>query len=86
MNAINRADKILATHNVQESVCNDGKSFFPRNSFILFLEQQQRFPNNEQLQRPRRYNLEEGNGLKHLLLDKYFIYKCKLSKVIPYRF
>ena len=64
-NAVDRADQILAMHNVQRKCLQWWKAIFSHlidlavvNSFILFKEQQQRFPDNEELQYPRRYNLE----------------------------
>ena len=46
--------------------CNGGKRFFfdaidtaVVNSFILFTEHRRKFPDNEQLQRPAKYNLRE---------------------------
>lgn len=65
MNAVDRSDQILATHNVQRKCLKWWKAIFFHlidlavvNSFILFLEQQRRFPDYEQLQRPPKYNLQ----------------------------
>ena len=55
------------------------------NSFSLFLEQQQRFPDNEQLQRPHNLEKFREEPVENIscLLAEHFTYKCKLSKVIP---
>lgn len=65
MNAVDRSDQILATHNVQRKCLRWWKAIFFHlidlavvNSFILFSEQQLMFPDCEQLHRPGRYNLE----------------------------
>ena len=65
MNAVDRSDQILATHNIQRKCLRWWKAIFFHlidlavvNSFILFKEQQSRFPNIEKLKRPRTYNLE----------------------------
>ena len=65
MNAVDRSDQILATHNVQRKCLRWWKAIFFHfidlavvNSYILFSEQQQAHPDFEQLQCPQRYNLE----------------------------
>ena len=65
MNAVDRSDQILATHNVQRKCLRWWKAIFFHlidlavvNSFILFKEQQMRCPDIEQLKRPPRYDLQ----------------------------
>ena len=64
MNAVDRSDQILATHNVQRKCMRWWKTLFFHlidiavvNSFILFKEQQRKFPDNEALRRPGNYSL-----------------------------
>ena len=64
MNAVDRSDQILATHNVQRKCMTWWKTLFFHlidmavvNSFILFKEQQRKFPDNEALRRPAKYSL-----------------------------
>ena len=64
MNAVDRSDQILATHNVQRKCMRWWKTLFFHlvdmavvNSFILFKEQQSKFPDNEALRRPAKYSL-----------------------------
>ena len=64
MNAVDRSDQILATHNVQWKCIRWWKTLFFHlgdiavvNSFILFMEQQRKFPDNEALRRPAKYSL-----------------------------
>jgi len=65
MNAIDRSDQILATHNVQRKCLRWWKAIFFHlidlavvNSYILFSEQREANSDFEQLQCPDRYNLE----------------------------
>ena len=64
MNAVDRSDQILATHNVQRKCMRWWKTLFFHlidmavvNSFILFKEQQRKFPDNQALRRPASYSL-----------------------------
>ena len=64
MNAVDRSYQILATHNVQRKCMRWCKTLFFHlidmavvNSFILFREQQRKFPDNEALRRPANYSL-----------------------------
>ena len=64
MNAVDRSDQILATHNVQRKCMRWWKTLFFHlidlavvNSFILFKEQQRKFPDNAALRRPAKYSL-----------------------------
>ena len=64
MNAVDRSDQILATHNVQRKCMRWWKTLFFHlidlavvNSFILFKEQQRKFPDNEALRQPAKYSL-----------------------------
>ena len=64
MNAVDRSDQILGTHNVQRKCMRWWKTLFFHlidmavvNSFILFMEQQRKFPDNEALRRPVKYSL-----------------------------
>ena len=64
MNAVDRSDQILATHNVQQKCMRWWKTLFFHlidmavvNSFILFKEQRCNFSDNEALRRPASYSL-----------------------------
>ena len=64
MNAVDRSDQILVTHNVQRKCMRWWKTLFFHlidmavvNSFILFKEQQCKFPDNEALRQPASYTL-----------------------------
>ena len=64
MNAVDRSDQILATHNVLRKCMRWWKTLFFHlidiavvNSFILFKEHQAKFPDNEDLQRVSDYSL-----------------------------
>ena len=64
MNAVDRSDQILATHNVQRKCMRWWKTLFFHlidlavvNSFILFKEQQRKFPENQALRRSPGYSL-----------------------------
>lgn len=64
MNAVDRSDQILATHNVQRKCMRWWKTLFFHlidiavvNSYILFREQQNKFPDNEALRQPASYSL-----------------------------
>ena len=66
MNAVDRSDRILATHSVHrksmrwwKEVFCDGIDTAVVNSFIIFKEYQARFPGDERLQRPPSYNLRD---------------------------
>ena len=64
MNAVDRSDQILATHNVQRKCMRWWKTLFFHlidmavvNSFILLKEQQRKFPENQALRRSPGYSL-----------------------------
>ena len=66
MNAVDLSNQILATHSVHrksmrwwKAVFFDGIDTAVVNSFIIFKEYQRRFPGNERLQCPARYDLRD---------------------------
>ena len=65
MNAVDRSDQILATHDIQRKCLRWWKEIFFHlidlavvNFYILFCEQREANPDFEELQRPDRHNLE----------------------------
>ena len=72
MNAVDRADQVLATNNVQRKCMRWWKALFfhlidiaVANSYILFKEHQTKFPENEALRRSSSYSL--GNFREELV-------------------
>ena len=66
MNAVDRSDQILATFNIQRKCLKWWKVMFYHlidiaivNSYILFLDHQSQFPDNEDLQRPSGFTQME---------------------------
>ena len=74
MNAVDRGDQIATTHNIRCKCMRWWKTLFFHlvdmaiiNSFILFREQQQRFPENDALKRPQSFS--QANFHEELVRD-----------------